>query len=250
VPVVKGFVVGIGYLGRGLRWTLSHPRQWLFGLIPALVVLVVYGAALVTLVVYLGEVARDVTPFADHWSHGARETLRLLTELSLLGVAVFLALVTFTAVVLAVGQPFYERLAERVEEEHGGAPPEVRVPFWTRVGSGVGDAVVLGGVAAGFALLFFALGFLPVVGQTVVPVLAALVSGYLLTGELTAVALGRRGLRRKARFALLRRNRAAVLGFGAATTVLFMVPLGAVLAMPGAVAGATLLARERLIVGR
>jgi CysZ protein len=89
-----------------------------------------------------------------------------------------------------------------------------------------------------------------VVGQTVVPVLAALVSGYLLTGELTAVALGRRGLRRKARFALLRRNRAAVLGFGAATTVLFMVPLGAVLAMPGAVAGATLLARERLIVGR
>jgi CysZ protein len=86
-----------------------------------------------------------------------------------------------------------------------------------------------------------------VVGQTVVPVVAALVSGYFLTLELTSIALERRGLRRREKFALLRRERALSVGFGASVFVVFLIPLGAVLAMPGAVAGGTLLARERLV---
>jgi CysZ protein len=104
-------------------------------------------------------------------------------------------------------------------------------------------------VALGFAIVFFACGFIPVVGQTVVPVLAALVSGYFLAGELTSVALERRGVLRKERFALMRQNRTLVVGLGVATVVVFLIPLGAVLAMPGAVAGGTLLVRERLATG-
>jgi uncharacterized protein involved in cysteine biosynthesis len=133
-----------------------------------------------------------------------------------------------------------------VEESRGGAPPEPDVPLLVRIGRAIKDAVILGVVALLFAVVFFAAGFLPVVGQTVVPVIAALVSGYYLTGELTSIALERRGLRRKERFARLKANRALAVGFGAATFVVFLIPLGAVFAMPGAVAGATLLARERL----
>ena len=44
----------------------------------------------------------------------------------------------------------------------------------------------------------------------------------------------------------MRRHRARVLGFGVATQVTFLVPLGAVATMPAAVAGATLLARSML----
>jgi CysZ protein len=72
------------------------------------------------------------------------------------------------------------------------------------------------------------------------------VSGYFLTLELTSIPLERRGLRRRDRFALLRRNRALAVGFGASVFVVFLIPLGALIAMPGAVAGGTLLARERL----
>ena len=97
-----------------------------------------------------------------------------------------------------------------------------------------------------FAVVFFACGFLPVLGQTVVPFIAVCVSGYFLAGELTSVALERRGLRRRERYALLKQHRPLAVGFGAATFVMFLIPLGAVLAMPGAVAGGTLLARERL----
>ncbi|MFC4048944.1 EI24 domain-containing protein [Actinomadura syzygii] len=242
----KDFFTGVGFLLRGLGWTARHPAQWLFGLIPALIVLVVYAAALVFLGFEIDDLAGWTTGFADGWSDAARTSARVVAGIAIFGSALFLAVITFTAVTLLVGDPFYEAIAVRVEESEGGAPPEPDVPLLVQIGRAVKDTVILGAVALCFAVVFFACGFLPLVGQTVVPVVAGLVSGYFLAGELTSVALERRGIRRKERFALLRRNRPLVLGFGAATVVVFLIPFGAVLAMPGAVAGATLLARARL----
>ena len=68
----------------------------------------------------------------------------------------------------------------------------------------------------------------------------------LLADELTSRALVARGLDAAARRALRKDNRARVLGFGVATQLCFLVPLGAVLAMPAAVAGSTVLARTLL----
>jgi CysZ protein len=48
------------------------------------------------------------------------------------------------------------------------------------------------------------------------------------------------------RRSLLRADRPTTLGFGVAVFVCFLIPLGAVLVMPAAVAGATLLARRAL----
>ncbi len=247
--VVKDLFSGVGYLLRGLGWVARRPLQWLFGLIPALIVLAVYAAALVLLAFQVGDLAGWVTGFADDWSGGARASARVIAGIAIFGAALFLALVTFTAVTLLVGDPFYEAISVRVEESQGGAPPEPDVPLMVSIGRAVKDTVVLGLVALGFAVVFFACGFIPIVGQTVVPVVAGLVSGYFLAGELTSVAMDRRGLLRRERFARMRRNRALCVGFGAATVVVFLIPLGAVLAMPGAVAGGTLLARERLADG-
>jgi CysZ protein len=237
---------GVGYFLRGIGWMFRHPAQWLFGLIPAVIVLVAYVAALAALAVNLDDVADWVTPFADHWSEGARDTLRVIAGIAIFGASAFLAVLTFTALTLAVGDPFYESIAVKVEESQGGAPPEPDVSLIVQIGRAIKDAALLGVIAVLFAIVFFACGFLPVVGQTVVPVVAACVSGYFLAGELTAIALERRGLRRKERFAILKGNRLLAIGFGAAVFVVFLIPLGAVLAMPGAVAGGTLLARERL----
>jgi CysZ protein len=77
-----------------------------------------------------------------------------------------------------------------------------------------------------------------------VPVLGAMVGGWVLALELTGVPFERRGLRFRHRRAMLRQRRAMALGFGMATFVSFLVPLGAVFAMPAAVAGATLLSRR------
>jgi CysZ protein len=236
----------VGYLLRGIGWVARHPAQWLFGLIPALIVLAVYVAALVFLAYRIDDLAGWVTGFADGWSDAARTSVRVVAGIALYGSALFFAIITFTAMTLLVGDPFYESIAVRVEESQGGAPPEPDVPLLVQIGRAVKDALILGAVALVFAIVFFACGFLPVVGQTVVPVVAALVSGYFLAGELTSIALERRGLRRRDRFTRLKAHRPLAVGFGAATFVVFLIPLGAVLAMPGAVAGGTLLARERL----
>ncbi|MEV4255443.1 EI24 domain-containing protein [Spirillospora sp. NPDC049652] len=252
VPVVRGrgfkdLGSGVAYFLRGLAWVARRPGKWLFGLIPAVIVLAVYVVLLGSLAWKLDDAAAWVTPFADHWSPGTRTATHVVAGIALFGAASFLAVLTFTALTLLVGDPFYERIAVAVEESLGGAPPEPDVPLATQIARALKDALILGLFAVVFGLLFFVLGFLPVVGQTVVPVVAACVSGYFLAGELTSVMLERRGLLRRDRFALLRAHRSLAVGFGATAFVVFLIPLGAVLAMPGAVAGGALLARERLV---
>jgi CysZ protein len=244
---VTDFFAGVGYLARGLGWVARRPGRWLFGLIPALLVLVVYVAALAVLGAYDAELARALSPFADHWSSGLRDAVRIVIGILLYGAAVMIAIVTFAGVVLALGAPFYESISGRVEESAGGLPAEAQVPLLRQVAHGIADAVIVGTMTALIAVVFFCLGFLPAVGQTVVPVLAACFSGYFLTFEMTSIAFERRGVNRRQRFAVMRRNRALAVGFGVAVFVVFLIPLGAVLAMPGAVAGGTLLARERLV---
>jgi CysZ protein len=239
---VRDFFAGAWYLARGIGWVARRPRQWLFGLVPALLVLVAYVAGLIALGVYDRRLATVLSPFAELWSSGVREATRLLVGLLLFGAALLVAIVTFTGVTLLVGGPFYESLSGRVEEAAGGLPDEVRMPVWRAAA----DAAVVAVMMGLLAVVFFCLGLIPGVGQTVVPVVAAGFSGYFLTLELTSIALERRGLRPRERLAALRRNRALSVGFGTSVFVIFLIPLGAVLAMPGAVAGGTLLARERL----
>jgi CysZ protein len=242
----RDFFLGIGYFARGVRWFARQRRLWWLGVVPALITLLLYAVALGALLYWLDDLERWVTPFADHWSRDARTAAHVLAGLVVLGAAVYLAAVTFTAVTLMVGDPFYEKLAERVEDAHGGAPPEVGgnvlVQGWRAAREGV--ATVL--VTACLGVPLFVAGFVPAVGQTVVPALAACVSGFFLTVELTAFALVRRGYELRDRIRILRRHLPLTVGFGLAVFVVFLIPLGAVVAMPGAVAGATLLARERL----
>ncbi|MGL4257596.1 MAG: EI24 domain-containing protein, partial [Microbacterium sp.] len=75
-------------------------------------------------------------------------------------------------------------------------------------------------------------------------VFAVSCTGWLIADELTSRALTARGLSARERRVLMRGNRGRMLGFGVATQLCFMVPLGAVVTMPAAVAGATLLGRH------
>ncbi len=73
-----------------------------------------------------------------------------------------------------------------------------------------------------------------------------MVTGFFLTEELTAVALQRRRVELRARLTLLRSRKTMIWGFGTPLGLAFLVPFVAVFLMPGAVAGATLMARDLL----
>lgn len=235
---------GFRYLINGQRWVVRHGRWLGIGLIPGLITLVVYAGALVALAYGADDLADWATPFADDWSSPWLGLLRNTLTVLVFAFGLFLAVITFTAVALLVGQPFYEALSEEVDRAEGGEAPESGLPLWRELWISARDSVRILVRVALYGVLLFAFGFVPVAGQTVVPLIGFCVTGYFLAEELTAVALQRRGMVLKDRLVLLRGRKLLILGFGVPLGLAFLVPFVAVFLMPGAVAGATLLARE------
>ncbi|WP_078854475.1 EI24 domain-containing protein [Streptomyces sp. NRRL F-5135] len=241
---MRDFGAGFGYVLKGQRWVVGHGRWFGFGLLPGLITLVLYAGALIGLFYGADDLTAWATPFADGWSSPWLGLFRGFLTALVFALGLFLAVVTFTAVTLLVGQPFYESLSEEVDRTEGGEVPESGRSFWHEMWISARDSLRILVRVSLYGILLFALGFLPVVGQTVVPVLGFCVSGFFLAEELTAVALQRRDVDLKERLTLLRGRRMLALGFGVPLTLAFLVPLVAVFLMPGAVAGATLMARE------
>lgn len=239
---------GFRYLLKGQRWVARHGKQYGFGLIPGLITLVLYAAALVALALWGEDFVSWSTPFADDWSSPWQGLFRGFLTAVLFALGLLLSVITFTAVTLLVGQPFYENLSEKVDRDVSpdGTAPVSGLPLWRELWISGRDSLRIVLRAALWGVLLFALGFIPVLGQTVVPVIGLFVTGFFLTEELTAVALQRRRVELSARLRLLRSRKPLIWGFGAPLAAAFLVPFVAVFLMPGAVAGATLMARELL----
>jgi CysZ protein len=241
---MRDVATGIRHLWNGQRWVLTHTRWFGFGLLPALITLVGYAAALTALALWGGDLVSWATPFADGWGSPWQGLFRgLLTVMVFCG-GLLLAVLSFTAVTLLVGEPFYESLAGRVDETEGGAPQPPDHPLWRELWWSARDSVRVLLRAGAFGVVLFGFGFVPVVGQTVVPAVGFCVSGFFLTLELTAVAFQRRSVDVGERLRLLRARLGMSLGFGVPLVLAFLLPVVAVLLMPGAVAGATLLVRD------
>lgn len=236
---MREFFTGVRILGRGFGMWRTHPRLLALGLIPAAIAFALLAAALVPLALSLGSVTDWMTPFADGWGSPWQGLLRVGLGIVIFIAAVALAGAVFTALTLTIGDPFYQRIWRGVERSLGGPEPTGDTGFWTTIGEGI-RLVVLGIL---IALLTLAIGFIPLVGGVLATITGVLLSGRLLARELTARAFDARGFTTYSRSELLGAGRARVIGFGVATQLCFLVPLGAIVAMPAAVAGSTILAR-------
>lgn len=239
-----GVAVGAECLVRGLAFVARRPRLWLFGLLPAVVTFVVLGGLLALLIAVVGDAVTWATPFADGWPAAARDAVRVLAAVMLVGAAALLAVVLFVSLTLVIGQPFYEHLSRRVDVELGDAADEPDERWHRGLRRAIRETLAVLARTLPASVLVFLIGLVPVVGQVAGPVLGALVGGRFLTLELLGPSMDRRGRHLDERLALVRQHRAAVYGFGVPAFVAFLVPLVALLAMPAAVAGATLLARR------
>ena len=233
---------GASYLLRGFGMWRRRPVLMLLGMVPALLVFLMLGAALLLLLLNLGDLASWLTPFADDWGDGLRGLLRVGLAVVLVAAALAASAMTFTGLTLIVGEPFYERIWRETELMLGGSAPDGDLGFGRAVKDGV--VMILIGVAT--AAVMLVIGLLPVVGAVAGAVLGLAVSGRVLAAELVSRPLEARGLDRVARTALMRPHRSRMLGFGLATQACFVVPLGAIVVMPAAVVGATMLGRDLL----
>lgn len=239
---MREFLRGAGYLLGGFAWWRRRPGAMALGLVPAALVGLLLTGALVALGFALPGATSAVTPFAEGWVPFWRDLLRFGIGAAAFGGAVVMAVVSFTALTLIIGDPFYERIWRRVEGDLGGPVPDADYPFWRSVVDGlslVGRGILVA-IVAGLA------GLVPVVGGALAFVTGSLLTGWLLVDELSSRSLAARGLTRDERRSILRGHRARALGFGVATQLFFLIPFGAVVVMPVAVAGSTSLARSLL----
>lgn len=243
---VRRFGDGILLLGQGLRLWITSPRMMLLGALPALIVALVYLAGIIVLIANLDNIADAIAAFSKEWSASVRPLVHALVALAILAGSLIIVVYTFTAVTLGVGGPFYERIARQVEQRLGRHVEPVELGFWGSIWRAIADTVPVLLVTLGIGVVLFAGGFIPVIGQTVVPVLAAVAGGWFIALELATFTLEAAGHDGRARRRLLATDRATALGFGVVTYLLFLVPFAAVIVMPAAVAGATLLGQRAL----
>src|SRR5947207_1936810 len=103
----KDFFTGIGLLGKGIGMYARSPGLIVLGMLPALIAFVVLVAAFVLILSFLGAEARALTWFANGWSADARDLVRILAMVAIVGLSLYLFVVVFTAVTLVIGDPFY-----------------------------------------------------------------------------------------------------------------------------------------------
>lgn len=244
---VREIFGGFGYLLRGVGLLLKKPRLFVLGALPAVFVWLVFLGLFVALVLNIEDLVGWATPFASDWDSPWQGLVRGGISVAALVGAFLVFVVSFTTVTLAVGSPVYDKIAELVEEELGGAPEEPDESLAAAALRGIRQSVGIVIVSLAVTLAVFLIGLVPFVGWIVGPVLAAVTGGWLLGIELVANAFDRRGLLRirdRRRYMATRRLR--VLGFAIPTYFLLAVPFLAVVVFPAATAGATVLTRDLL----
>lgn len=246
--MIKDFGAGVGLLLRGFRLVFSSPKRVLVGALPAVITVVLMITGWTLLLTNIDAISGWLTGFADSWSDTWRTVVKVAVGISVIAATLGLSVLLFTAITLMIGGPFYEYIAEEVEDELGGVPGAEQVGFWRGFLVGLRSTILLVGVSVLFAIPLFLCGFIPVVGQTVVPVLGVCVNGYLLGIELTGIPFTRRGRSFKERRQLLATRRSMVLGFAVPAYLLCLIPLAALVVIPAAMAGGTVLA-HRLLTG-
>ncbi|WP_062464658.1 EI24 domain-containing protein [Demequina soli] len=230
----------------GLRGWARAPRLMALGLVPGAIVAAVLGVGLGVLAVYLGRVGRDIAAGLGAGDGTWAALVAVTASIAVLAASSLVAVALFATLTLAVGQPFFEAISRRVDASLGGLDAPAAEEPWARgLARGLGEGVVTLAISVGVSLLLLLVGLVPVVGSGAAFAVGALVGGRLLAIELTAYPMARRGIvSRRDRVAALRPYRARTVAFGAAVFLVFLLPLGALLAMPAAVVGATLLARQ------
>ncbi|MGD8309625.1 MAG: sulfate transporter CysZ [Chromatiales bacterium] len=235
-----GVFTGAAYAGRGLG-IIFRPGIRRFVLVPLAVNVVIFS-----LLIWLGvsqfEVLMDRLLPDTGWLSYVRWLLWPLFAVAL----VVLVLYTFTLVANLIAAPFNSVLAERVEHLITGSPPGGGFDsVWQEIGPALGSELRKLAYFLGRALPLLVLFLIPGV-NLLAPVLWFLFNAWFLAIEYADYPMGNHGMGFREQRARLKIARLPALGFGAAVTLVMMVPILNFLAMPAAVAGATAWWCERL----
>jgi CysZ protein len=234
---------GAGYLLRGLS-LITRPGLRRFVLIPLLINILIFS-----LLIWLGVDQFEVLmnrflPADGGWLAWLRWLLWPLFALALVLVVFY----TFTVIANLLAAPFNGMLAEQVERYLGGEMPnqsggfkQIVKDFLPSLASELRKMGYFLLRAIPLLILFLIPGL-----NIAAPFLWLLFSAWFLALEYGDYPMANHGLSFAEQRQRLRQTRFTALAFGGGLTLLMMVPILNFVAMPAAVAGATVFWKERL----
>lgn len=242
----------LGQVWRGVKVTRDGLHTWstsrrlmAWGLVPGAITLWIFGVGALVIAFQVWDWAGAIANALVSSQGLLQAAVQVVAALAIIAATVLIGIYTFTAVTLALGQVFFERISRDVDQAHGFRGTDNDEKWYRSLLRGILEVLRLALLTIPLAVVLFVIGLIPVVGTVASFLLGAGFGGWFLALELTTYPLERRGIVTLAqRRAALRQHRATVVGFGASVFLLFLIPLGPALFMPAAVAGATRLVQE------
>ena len=241
--VPGNFLLGIRFALNGIAAFMGQPRLWLYALPPMAIVLAAYSGLLYWLSrTLLESLAERVTRLCDALPGWIAGGLASLAWWLAFGVLLLLLAILLGTLYECVGGPFFAAMVRHFESRRYGRPADPGLTFATDarntlacIGYSLGTLVC--------AIPFYLAGLLfPVTVQ----LLAALILGRRYGIGYCSEAAFNRGLTLRDLHTRLFLGRQALLyGFGFAVFLIMLVPVVAVLAIPGLVIGGTMLVNEQ-----
>jgi CysZ protein len=236
-------LTGAQYMMRGLQ-LIMRPGLRRFVLIPILINTIVFS-----LLAWLGvsqfEAFMDYLLPEDSWFAFIRWLLWPLFVMALVLVIIY----TFTTLANLIAGPFNGLLAEQVERVLSGQEPEQTTGnLWKEILPSLLSELRKLGYFLLRAVPLLVLFIIPVV-NVAAPFIWLAFNAWFLALEYADYPMGNHGLKFPEQHARLKSVRLTSLGFGGGATVLTMIPVLNFVAMPAAVAGATVLWHEQFKQG-
>ena len=243
--LVTDFFHGVRLYWQGVRTWASDPALMALGLIPGLITASLFIAAFFAMVLWLDTLSNWVANLVVG-AGASHDVVQVAAALGIVGATLLTVVYGFVAATTVIGQPFFERVSHRVDDRLGPVATGPNWPWWRNAARGVGEGLGISCITIPVSIALVLLGLVPVVGTVVGWTLGALVGGWFVALEFSAVPFERRGLVLRDRRRILGARRARTLGFGAMAFAMSAFAPLAVLMMPSAVAGGTLLARRAI----
>lgn len=249
---LSGFLRGLTYPVRGLRWLLSNRVVWPYALMPAvvngLIVLVLAVVAYWQFDAFFAWVQPDFLEATDAglpwWKTFYKPLANVLISVV---VAVLLFVLSILGGLLSgavLAGPFHELLSEVVESVASGEPPPTERLTLNSLGRDAWRAVASAVQRLALFLLFYVplmlLSLIPVVGLVGVAGTLAY-SAFFMALNFTDPALERRKINLRAKVSWARASIFPWMGFGAGLMLLMLIPLLGLVLAPVFVTAGTLL---------
>jgi len=233
--MISGFLQGVGFLFQGFSLILQKGIRG-FVLIPLLINIVIFSGAVWLAYTQYQQLMGQLLGWLPSWLSWV-EWLLLPFFAFLIMLVIYY---TFSIIANFIAAPFNALLAERVEQKLRGtatleaSETSLMSNLWKTLSSEVKK-------------VFYMLKWMPVLilimiipGLNIISPFAWMVYGaWMYSLQYTDYPMGNHNLFIKDELPILQRNRGYALGFGAATTLITIIPVLNFLAMPVAVSGAT-----------